>query len=135
MKENLEICDRQGEFKTLSGITCLDFSQTLPNKDVNCNALKFMVVFWKQTCRLKHDLEYSANDMFRILIFAVVAKTLINGCHGCTYPTDLRGQWHSTRYGTWTFTDSTFSGFSVPGFITPATFTCQESSGSLYVSL
>ncbi|OPL21547.1 hypothetical protein AM593_06533, partial [Mytilus galloprovincialis] len=54
----------------------------------------------------------------------------------CTYPSDLRGTWYDSVYGTVAFTDSSMN-METKAFVTGFTntnFTCQLNNGDMYVS-
>ncbi|VDI57007.1 Hypothetical predicted protein [Mytilus galloprovincialis] len=54
----------------------------------------------------------------------------------CTYPSDLRGTWHDSVYGTIAFTDSSMN-METKSFVTGFTntnFTCQLNNGDINVS-
>jgi len=68
------------------------------------------------------------------LVLIFILKLSLFGCHGCTFPGDLRGDWFSTQYGTLTFNDTSFSGFPVQTINKVLTFTCIATSGNQYVS-
>ena len=64
-----------------------------------------------------------------ILIFSLVTYVT-----ACTFPSDLTGEWQSLSYGTLTFTNTTFSGFTSAIHSTPLTFSCHLNSGTQYVA-
>lgn len=64
----------------------------------------------------------------------ILAGILHSGYCACVYPSDLIGDWYSTSFGTLTFSSQSFSGFTSDLSTALLTFTCYESSGSLYVS-
>ncbi|CAG2229923.1 unnamed protein product [Mytilus edulis] len=71
-----------------------------------------------------------------VRLFYGLFLLLRQSCGLCTYPSDLRGTWHDSVYGTIAFTDSSMNMETksfVSGF-TNTNFTCQLNNGDMYVS-
>ncbi|XP_067660574.1 uncharacterized protein [Haliotis asinina] len=68
-------------------------------------------------------------------IFLSVSTFLVlaNKSDGCTFPSDLTGNWVTSSRSTLTFTSTTFTPWTLPSLGT-FTFTCLQNNGSIYIS-
>ncbi|XP_048244254.1 uncharacterized protein LOC124148117 isoform X1 [Haliotis rufescens] len=69
----------------------------------------------------------------KIFLCVSVLLVFLNKSDGCTFPSDLTGDWVTSSRSTLTFTSTTFTPWTVTSQGT-FTFTCLQNNGSFYIS-